>query len=86
MCPPKRGSAWRPPLDRDAGVLASSLECPAAEVRAVVDVHHVRHAGDGPRLPDLAFPQTRRFVKDGMQQAQAGRQPGRCLHRKIEPR
>lgn len=31
----------------------------AAEIGAVVDVHHVWQAGDGPRLRDLAFSQTR---------------------------
>ena len=60
-----RLTRW-PPLDRDAGVLASSLEGPAAEVRAIVDVHRVRQAGDGPRLRYLAFPQPCRFVEHGV--------------------
>ena len=36
-----------PPLNGDAGVLASSLECPAAEVGAVVDVNSVRQPRRG---------------------------------------
>ena len=78
--------AWRSPFDGDSRILASSLEGPATEVGAIVDVQRVRETGDGPWLRDLALTQPRRLVEDGMQQAKARRQPrgqrlnGRARH------
>src|SRR5208283_4177436 len=72
------------PLDRDTGILAPSLKGAAAEVGTVVDMHRFWQAGDGPRLSDLAFSQPCGFVEDGVQQAQAGGQPGRSVHGQIE--
>src|SRR5215831_10755253 len=74
---------WRPPFDRDASILASSLEGPAAEVRAVVHVQRVWQAGDGPGFLDFALSQPCGFVEDGVQKAKADREPGRRFHREV---
>ena len=59
--------AWRPPFDGYSCIFAPSLERPAAEVSAIVDVERVRETGDRPWFRDLALPQPRRLVEDGMQ-------------------
>ncbi len=76
----------RSPFDRNAGILAPSLESTAPEVGAVVDVQRFRQTGDGPRFGDLALAQPGRFVEDGVQQAQTGGQPRRRVHRQVKSR
>lgn len=76
----------RSPLNRDACILAPSLESTAPKVGAVVDVKCFRQAGGGPRFGDLAFSQLSRLVEDRVQQAQTCRQPGRRVHRQVESR
>src|SRR5271165_6649441 len=77
--------SWRPPFDGYSRILASPLEGSAAEVGAIVDVERLGETGNGPLFRDLALSQPSRLVEDGMQQAKAGRQPGRSLHCHVEP-
>lgn len=76
----------RSTFDRDAGILASSLESTAPEVGAVVDVQRFRQTGDRPRFGDLALPQPCRFVEDEVQQAQTGGQSGGGVDRQLKSR
>ena len=76
----------RPPVDRNARILAATLEGATPEIRAVVHMKPVGKAGHGPGLFDLARFQPGSLVINRMQQAEARRKPGWRVHGQIKAR
>jgi hypothetical protein len=82
--PSKMRFATRPPNDLDAFIPASPLECPASKVSAVVDLDGFRQSGHRPVFFNLTLAKPSGLVENGMQKAEADRQPGRRVHGQIE--
>src|SRR3954454_13189661 len=67
--------AGQAPKGADAFVPAGADECPRAEVGAVVDVHGLGEPRHRPGRLDLTLLEPSRLVVDGVEQAQADRDP-----------